>query len=235
MNDPKQTTLNVMLELLSESRATINHLHEEIRLAQDRLADCAKQKNAECTRSAFVNMQNELHVFSTRCSDLEKELLSKRSKTEFDQYYKGREDERNEFLEHSNSQAERINHLELLYQSTKEELFDASRKCDELTKERDDLKSSKVYVQIQTELERLQAKVNKLTAELQDVYGALGKARTERDELRKEKEHYEKVAQEMTNQLSDIKQKHSHWAHGHAVGHANALAKVQDAVLKLRE
>ncbi len=113
MNENQASTLDTLAEMLVEYRKRIAALESDskkyenelfsfetsqfndrskIRELEDRLADCAKQKNAECNRTGY-----------------EKELS-----------------ERNIKLEH-------------LYQSSKEELFAASRKCDELTKERDAL------------------------------------------------------------------------------------------------
>ncbi len=141
-------------------QAALGVEQKKIRELEDRLADCAKQKDVGL------------------------------SKTELDQYCKGREDERNEFLEHSNSQAEVIRELE-------KSLASARAEC-------------KMWDYQETQL------------------------RKSLDDLRKEKEHYESVAQESLARIGWI-EKHGGYNTGKIDGRAEALAKVQDAVLKLRE
>ncbi len=208
-----------------------------IKNLEDRLADCAKQKNAECTASEYQNIRNERDVFSLRMRELaaQNDRLEKMVMRLADEKTK----------------------LERLYQSSKEELFAAARKCDELTKERDALKKD-LQVEVSRRLNQAicptpgeiatAGRNAALEKELESVQNDRAKAYNQISELRKEKEHYEKVAQNVTNEnheqadkiirlnqeLSYLKSD-NRYHKGHSHGYAEALAKVQDAVLKLRD
>ncbi len=206
MNENQASTPDTLTEILVEQRKTINELRErelnayalmvKVRELEDRLADCAKQKNPETVPFAYIQATGD------KICELQKSLASARAECKM------------------------WDHREL---SLRKSLGELESRLNVRDKELDEFKTSLL----------------KSKTELQEVYAALGKARTERDGLRKEKEHYEKVAQDMTTQVQNLKahivtlNEHSGYSRGYDTGRQNgrveALAKVQDAVLKLRE
>jgi len=225
---------------LKSTKQDVEIAREAIRELEDPLADCAKQKNAEpdTTNLFLLGAQKKLCEAKEQRIQLLENTLAERT-YERDQLAKQHKD---------TTMPETPTKLEAFWKGFADcnsknatSLKQKNEFISKLTRERDALKKNPNPYHTEALLAQ-KDHIIKNQSEANDWQAnKIGELEKKITELRKEKDHYEKVAQEnchlvqrLEKEVAEFKS-NNRFHRGHSAGYAEALAKAQDAILKLRE